>query len=249
MKNFLLTTLCIAGVVVFANAQTPEKQTKGEKFKEAIKNLPEELIKQPEAAEDTNANKLINDNLYFEVHPLWKEKGTLSIIEYKMLKCDVEPLNATFPLPDKKLAQGLTINLNTIKKTAAEKKQLVLAEVQKHLIAYYKEAGKTVTKEELATQTNAMIAGSEAFTTNEGRAGEIYFIHDVQPLQSGLTVLLLLPGADSKSVTFVQVSYFRYLYETTLPEDVMELRMFTYPDDQEAYIDFSKKMLKTLVIK
>ena len=65
MKKLILLSLLITGVVV-AQAQTDKsttKQTKGEKIKEAIKNLPEDLIRQPDAVADTNANKLMNDNL------------------------------------------------------------------------------------------------------------------------------------------------------------------------------------------
>ncbi len=248
MKHLFLTTVLFS-VFVMLNAQAPEKQTKGQKFIETIKNLPEDLIKQPDAPADTNANKLVNDNLSMEVHPVWKEKGTLSIIEYKMLKCDVDPVKETLPLPDKKLVQVITINLNTIKKTAAEKKQMVLAQVQSHLAAYYKEAGQVVSKEDLANQVNAMIVSSEPFTTNAGRTGELYFIHDIQTQLTGFTGLLLLPGADGKSVTFVQLTYSHYVYETTFPEDIMEWRLFVYPDDQQLYVDFTKKMLKTLVIR
>ncbi len=248
MKKIILLSVILVVSLSFVNAQT-NKQTKGEKIKEAIKNLPEDLIRQPEAAVDTNANKIVNDNLSIEVPPLWKEKGTLTIIDYKLLKCDADPLNATFPLADKKLVQGLTINLNTIKKSPADKKQIVLADIQKHIAAFYKEAGKTATKEELAAQTNAMIVSNEPFTTNQGKTGELYFMHDIQTLQAGFTALLLIPGTAPNSVTFVYFNYYHYVYETTYPEDILEWRTFLYPEDQQTYIDFTKKILKTLVIK
>ena len=256
MKKILPLIAALVVLGSLANAQTGKdkdkdntKPTKMEKIKETIQNLPEDLIKQPDAVADTNANKLVSDNLSMEINPIWKEKGTLSIIDYRLLKCDVDPLKATFPLPDKKLVQGLTINMNTTKKSAADKKAMVLADVQKHLAAFYKEAGKSVTKEELATQTNAMVVGSEPFTTNQGRSGDLYFIHDIQTQQAGFTVLLLLPGTAPAGLTFVYVNYFHYVYETTYPEDVLEWRTFIYPEDQLTYIDFTKKMLKTLVIK
>ena len=255
MKKLILLSLLITGVVV-VQAQTDKssdksttKQTKGEKIKEAIKNLPEDLIKQPDAVADTNANKLINDNLSFVVHPLWKEQGTTSIIEYKLQKCDVAPLSATFPLPDKKLVQEVKMNMNTIKKSAADKKQMVLADIQKHLAAFYKEAGKTVSKDELTAQANGMIISSEPFTTAQGRTGDIYFMHDIQTQQTNFITLLLLPGTNPGTVTFVQLNYLHYVYETSYPDDIMEWRLFVYPDDQQTYIDFTKKMLKTLVIK
>ncbi len=62
MKNILLAAIALLLTVNAANAQN-DKQTKGEKFKEAIKNLPDDLLKQPEAEVDTNANKITNDNL------------------------------------------------------------------------------------------------------------------------------------------------------------------------------------------
>lgn len=234
--------------VALAQEKDKDKQTKGEKIMETIKNLPDDLLAQPDAVPDSNANKIMNDNLSIEVHPIWKEKGTTSIIEYKMLKCDVDPVRETFPLPDKKLVQGLTVNLNTIKKSPEEKRQAVLAQIQSHLTAYYKEQGTLLSKEEMAEKMKAMQISDEPFST-AGRNGHLYYMHDIQSLQSGLMVLLLLPGTDGKSVTFVHFHYFHYAYETTLPEDPLELRMFTYPEDQQAYIDFTKEILKTLVIK
>jgi len=251
MKNKLLTILFLT-ITLIASAQNDkkeDKQTKGEKIKEAIKNLPEDLLAQPEAVADTNANKLINDNLSFEVPPLWNEKGATTIIEYKLDKCDAAPLNETFPLPDKKIVQMVTMNMGTVKKTPADKKASVLTEIQKHLTAYYKEAGKTISKEELAVQVNNAVISHEEFITSQGRTGEIYFLHDIQTQQAGFVSLLLLPSADGTKTTFVQLNYWHYVYETTLPEDPLELRVFVYAEDQQTYMDFNKKMLKTLVIK
>lgn len=251
-KTILITALAVLANLLVqgqTNTKGTDKQTKGEKVMEAIKNLPEDLLAQPETAPDTNANKIMNDNLSVVVNPLWREKGTTSFIEYKLQKCDVDPVKSTFPLGDKKLVQELTVNLNTIKKTAEEKKQMVLAQVQNHLTAYYKEQGTALSKTELADKAKTMIAGSEAFTTDQGRKGEVYYIHDIQSQVTGFIVLLLLPSADGKAVTFVQFNYSHYVYETTLPEDIMELRMFTYPEDQQEYINFTKGILKTLVVK
>ncbi|MBP6730450.1 MAG: hypothetical protein KA149_00235 [Chitinophagales bacterium] len=249
MKNKFLIATALLAVSVSANAQTDKKQTKGEKVMETIKNLPDDLIAAPDAAVDTNANKLVNDNLSFVVPPLWKDKGTYTILEFKLQKCDVDPLVETFPLPERKPVQMLTMTMNTVKKTPADKKAAVLADVQKHLIAYFKEQGKVVTKDELTALTNSMVISSEPFTTTQGKTGELFFIHDIQALQNGLTALLLIPGAAGNSVTFVQLTYSHYVYETNLPEDPLELRTFTYADDQQVYVDFTKNMLKTLVIK
>lgn len=247
MKRALFSILFLS-VIAQANAQKENKPSKGEKILETIKSLPEELLKQPEAAPDTNANKLISDNLSFEVPLLWREKGTMSIIEYKLQKCDVDPLKETFPLPENKLVQMLTMNMSTIKKTPAEKKQMVLAEIQKHLTVLYKDAGESITKQEIAAKANAMVISSEPFTTNQGKTGEIFFIHDIQTQQAGFCTLLLIPTEGGTKTTFVQLTYWHYVYETTFPEDILEWRTFVYPDDQQTYIDFTKKMLKTLVI-
>src|SRR5207249_3766934 len=134
----LTLALTLLAFLATVNAQNNKqtKQEKIEKIKETIKSLPEDLIKAPEVAADSLADRLVNDNLSIPVNPLWKEKGTLTIIDFKMMKCDVEPLKSTFPLADKKLVQSLTINLNTVKKTPTDKKQAVLADVQKHLQAF-----------------------------------------------------------------------------------------------------------------
>jgi hypothetical protein len=249
MKKLLLLTAVLLTATFYGHAQTDKKQTKTQKAIETIKALPEDLLAQPDAAIDTDANKLVNDNLSFVVPPLWKEKGVLSIIEFKLQKCDVDPLVETFPLPERKPVQMLTMTMNTVKKTAADKKAAVLADVQKHLTAYFKEQGKAITKDELTAQTNAMVISTEAFTTSQGKTGELVFIHDVQPLQNGLIALLLIPGATPGSVTFVQLTYSHYVYETSLPEDPLELRTFTYAEDQQVYVDFTKNMFKTFVIK
>src|ERR1043165_5917614 len=202
MKKLTLVIVlfaCYAGL--HAQATKTTKQEKIEKIKETIKNLPDDLLATPEAGPDSNANKLVNDNLSLEINPLWKEKGVLTIFEYKLQKCDVEPLKSTFPLDDKKLVQVLTINMNTVKKSPAEKKQMVLADVQKHLTAFYKDAGKTVSKEEMATQLNAMVVGQESITTNQGKTGELYLIHDIQSQQAGFMVLLLIPGTVPNTTT------------------------------------------------
>lgn len=249
MKHKILLAAALMGMSFYTQAQNDKKQTKGEKVMETIKNLPDDLIAAPDAEVDTNANKLVNDNLSFVVPPLWKEKGTYTILEYKLQKCDVEPLVSTFPLPDRKPVQMLTMTMNTVKKSAADKKAAVLADIQKHLLAYYKEQGKVLTKDELSAQTNAMVISNEPFTTTQGKTGELFFMHDIQPLQNGFIALLLIPGANAGTTTFVQLTYSHYVYETSLPEDPLELRTFTYADDQQVYVDFTKNMFKSLVIK
>jgi hypothetical protein len=234
---------------LFSSAQNKEKQKDKKSVKEVINKIPDMLIAQPNAGIDTNANKLINDNMYIIINPLWREKGTQTIIEFKVSKTDVEPLKSTFPLPDKKLAQGLIINMGTIKKAALERKQGVLNQIKNHLAAYYKEAQVAITPQELAEKANAMIIASESLTTNQGRQGEVTFINDIQTNQSNLLALLLIPGTSPATTHFVQITYVHYTYETTYPEDPLELKMFVYPDEQQAYIDFTKEILKSLKIQ
>src|SRR5688572_16069366 len=161
-------TICILAICLFTSsflfAQNKEKKEK-KTAKEVLQELPEMLIAQPDAGPDTNANKLIDDNMSIVVNPLWKEKGLHTLVEYKLLKTDFDPLVATFPLPDKKIAQDLIIGMTTVKKPAAEKKQAVLTQIKNHISAYYKEAGLSISAQELTDKTNSMIISTEAFTT------------------------------------------------------------------------------------
>lgn len=244
LSLLILCSLLLASLSSQAQKNEPAKDKKT--VKEVINELPDMLIAQPETAADSNANKLINDNVSFTIPLLWKEKGLQTIIEFKLLKTDVEPLLATMPVPDKKLAQGLTINSGTIKKTAAEKKQLVIQQVKTHLQAYYKEAGISLSANELSEKVAAQVSQPESFKTDEGKTGELYYLNDIAAQQSNFIVLLLIPSADGTKTHFAQISYLRYNYETTLPEDAMELKTFVYPQEEEQYVDFTKKMLRTL---
>ncbi|MES2619418.1 MAG: hypothetical protein V4615_01090 [Bacteroidota bacterium] len=246
-KNICLLTIIFFSIS-FLQAQEKEKKEK-KSVKEVINELPDMLIAQPDAGPDTNANKLINDNMSIVIPPLWREKGLHTLLEFKVPKTNVEPLLSTFPLPDKKIAQGLVVYMSTIKKPAAEKKQSVLAQIKNHITAYYKEAGLSISAQELTDKTNEMIISTEAFTTGEGKQGELYVLHDIQTNQSNLVVLLLIAGVVPNTTNYVQFNYTRYTYETNLPEDLMELKMFVYPDEQDAYVGFTKGILKTLRIK
>ena len=61
-------------------------------------------------------------------------------------------------------------------------------------------------------------------------------------------VVLLIPGSKPGTTVFVQFNYFKYTYESIVPDDFSELRFFVYPDDQKAYEKFTKQYLKTLKI-
>ena len=241
----LLTSLSALHVSAQKNDTKKEKKT----VKEVINELPEMLIAQPDAGVDTNANKLINDNVAMAIPLLWKEKGLQTIIEFKLQKTNTEPLQATMPLPDKQLAQAVVINSGTIKKMPAEKKQAVLTQIRNHLVSFYKEAGTTVSTQELNEKLLAMQISSEPFTTNSGIKGDLLLFHDVSNEQSALNILFLAPATDHSKTFFAQVNYIRYNYETTFPEDPLEWKMFVYEDEQKSYVDFTKNIIKTLQIQ
>ncbi len=248
-----LKKIFLFSVVVFLSfavvGQNKDKQKEKKTIKEVIEELPEMLIAQPDAGPDTNANKLINDNLSIVINPMWREMGTHTIIDFKLQKISSEPLSNTFPLKEQELVQALSINMNTIKKTAEEKKQAVLALVKNHISAYYKEAGISISPQELSDKTNATVTSSETFTTDEGKQGTIYYINDIEASKSHFIVLLLIPSSIANYTCFVQFTYTRYTYETSLPEDIFEQRTFQYPDYQQEYMDFTRKILRTFRIK
>lgn len=249
MKSSLLFIALVLCSSSFLQAQKKEESKPKKTAGEILKEIPDMLIAQPEAPVDTNANKLINDNLFLTLHPLWKEKGLQTIIDYKLLKTEAEPLVSTLPLSDKKLVNGLSINMSTVKKSAEDKKQQVLGEVKKHLIAYYKEAEKSIDQTALNDLVNSMVLSSEPFTTDQGKQGILYYINDVETKKSNFTVLLTVPGNTPASTSFVQINYFHYNYDTTYPDDVLEWRLFSYEEDRQVYLDFTKKMLKTFRIE
>jgi hypothetical protein len=248
MIKFALTVLMLTAIL-FSNAQNKEKAKEKKSVKDVVNAIPDMLIAQPDAGVDTNANKLVNDNMSIVIPPVWREKGTQSIIEFKVLKTDKDPLVKTFPLPDKKLAQGLSIGMGTMKKPATEKKQAMLNQLKAHITAYYKETQTPIGPEELGQKADAMMISTEPFTTNQGKTGELMFLNDIQTNQSNLVALLLIPGAAPGTTNYLQFNYLHFTYETTYPEDIMELKMFVYPDEQQAFMDFTKGIFKTLVIR
>lgn len=245
MKRIFLSLLTIA-FALHVSAQKDETKKEKKTAKEIINELPEMLIAQPDAGVDTNANKLINGDVAMVIPLLWKEKGLQTIIDYKLQKTDAEPLLATMPLPEKKLAQGVIITSGTVKKTTAEKKQLVITQIKNHLSAFYKEAQVSTTATELTEKANAMLVNTEPFTTDAGLKGDLYLLHDIDPKQSSLVVLFLAASVDPAKTHFAQINYLRYNYETTYPEDPLEWKMFVYEDEQQAYVNFTKSILKTL---
>lgn len=242
MKNILFLLLAVMSVA-FATGQ--EKKTLMEK----AEDLGNKLISQPDAGVDTTVDKIMTDNLYITVDPLWRQKGSMIFNDYKLNKTNEEPLVNTLPLPEKKLIQNVTINLINQKKPVTDKRAATLAMLKTHLTAYYKEAGKTITAKELDALVQTMIVSTEQFTTAQGKTGELLILNDIQAQKSEYIILLLIPGTVPNTSTYAQFTYTRYVYETDFPEEIMEWRTFIYQDEEQEYIDFTKKILKTLVIK
>lgn len=244
-KLIILNALLSLSVGLFAQKTETSKQKKT--VGQVINELPEMLIAQPEAEVDSNANRLINDKVSMVIPLLWKEKGLQTIIDFKLQKTDAEPILATLPLPEKKLAQAIIINSGTIKKTVADKKQAVISGVKNHLAAFYKEAQVSISSTDLSAKANAMLIGTEPFVTNTGLNGELFLFHDIDAKQSGLIILFVAPSpTDPAKSYFAQIIYLRYNYETTFPEDPLEWKMFVYDEEQQEYIQFTKNILKTL---
>lgn len=241
MKNLLFLLLAIT--VFTATAQ--EKKT----LKEKAEDLGNKLLAQPDPGVDTTVDKIMTDNLYITVDPVWRQKGSMMFNDYKLNKTNEEPLVNTFPFPEKKIFQSVNINLINQKKPVSDKRNATLALIKTHLAAYYKESGQSISAKELDALVQSMIVSSEQFTTAQGKTGELLILNDIQTQKSEYIILLLVPGADANSTTYVQFTYTRYVYETEFPEDIKEWRAFIYEDEEAEYVNFTKKILKTLVIK
>lgn len=247
MKRKLLLSAVLIQCIgcIYAQKGTDNKD---KTFKEKVEQFGQDLIAQPEKT-DTNANKLINDNMSLEVPPLWREKGTYTIVQFNLPKTDFSPLKETLPNPDKKVVQSIVVNMTGTKKSAADKKAELTSTIKKHLATYFKDGAITKTAQEISDIANTMFVGSEEFTTQQGKSGELVYYQDVDSKQSAFIVLMLLPDA-AKGVTYsVQFNYIRYNYETNYPEDPLEWRTFLYQDEQQSYVDFTKNILKTFKVK
>jgi hypothetical protein len=254
MKTSIFLSLFFIGfsASIYAQDQDSTKTPKQGKFNKAVdkvvdkaKQIPDMLVPNAPVLTDSMLSVLRNDNLVMTIDPKWTEAGTQIGNDMKIQKVNEEPLDATFPLPDKKIANGLIITMATQKKTPEDKKNLLFAQVKADLAKYYKDAGKTVSGEELSTQAKAFIKGPETFTTTEGKQGELYYINDIQPQQTNFIIALLIPGTKPGTVILNQFLYLKYTYDSNIPDDMQDLRLFTYPDDEKTYVDFTKKMMKT----
>ena len=202
------------------------------------------LIAQPDNGPDTNANKLINDNLVLTVNPVWKDKGTQIGNDLKVPKSNEDPVAGTLPLPDRKPASGFNITLVTQKKTPDEKKQALISQVRSHLQAIDKQSGKSHSAQEMTDLVNSLVSGPEPFTTDQGKQGEVYVVNDITADQSNLIVALIIPGIKPGTTSYVQFNYYHYNYE--IADDLMEMRVLGFADDQKEFVDFTKKIFKTL---
>lgn len=244
MKYTLMILLAL--IVGAASAQNSgEKKT----LKEKAEDFGNKVIAQPDAGADTTVDKIMTDNLYITVDPLWRQKGAMIFNDYKLNKTNEEPLVNSFPLPEKKIVVSANINLINQKKPTSDKRAATLAQVKSHLAAYYKDAGQAISAKDLDAKVQSAIVKTEEFTTAQGQKGELLAINDVQSQRSDYIILLLIPRVDGKETTYVQFTYTRYAYEDEMAADPFEWRTFVYPDEEQEYIDFTKKILKTLVIK
>jgi hypothetical protein len=233
----------VIALLVFATVFSQEKPKKT--VKETLSEIPDMLIAQPGAVADTNANKLMNDKMYIIIPPVWREVGTLSIIDFKLPKTDQDPVKATLPLPEKSIVKSMSINIGSWKKTAEEKRQQVLATQKSHLLALLKQNGRSMSVTELTEQLNNMQLPSEELTLNSGKKATLHYFQDFEAKQTSFIVLMLLPDAEKGLTYSTQFNYIKYNYETELPEDLMDLKVFVYPDEQQLFIDFTKERLKT----
>lgn len=249
MIKYSIAALIAVTLTLTVSAQSSGGGKDKKSVKETLEQLPEMLIAQPDAGPDSNANRLRNDNLSILIDPLWYDKGLQTLLEFKLTKTDYEPLSNTFPVPEKKIVQSLIINMGTPKKSAADKKTDVLNVVKKHLTAFYKESGVALSAEELANKLSAAEVGTDKLKTDEGKDAELVFINDIETKQSNFIILMTVPAANGTSTHFIQFSYTRFNYDTTLPEDISEWRTFVYPAEQQSYVDFTKNILKTLRIR
>lgn len=235
------TTFVLLLLFITAFAQEKTKKT----VKETLSELPDMLIAQPDAALDTNANKLMNDKMYIIIPPVWREVGTLSIIDFKLPKTDQDPIKATLPLPEKSIVKNISINIGNWKKTAEEKRQQILAQQKSHLLALLKQNSRSLSAEELTEQLNNMQLPSEELTLHSGKKATLHYFQDFEAKQTSFVVLMLLADAEKGLTYFTQFNYIKYNYETELPEDLMDLKVFTYPDEQQLFINFTKERLAT----
>lgn len=237
------------GLLLFSIVSSAQSDSsKFGKFYNKLDKLPDMFVPVYNSPTDSALSILKNDNLVLIINPQWSEKGTQIGNDIKIPKINEDPLIGTFPVPERNTANGLDITMATYKKSPEDKKNQVFAQAKAHLAAYYKEAGKSVSADELAANAKSFISGPETFTTAEGKTGEIYTVNDIAPQQSSFLVFLVIPGTKPGTTAFVQFNYLRYTYESVVPDDYTELKFFTYPDDQKAYVDFTKTFFKTLQI-
>ena len=245
---FLVAGLLLsASVVLHAQDSTKTKKPKMN-LGQTIEALPDMLIPHYDNPTDSAMSILKNENLVLIIDPIWNEKGTQMNNDLKVSKCNEEPVSGTFPLPEKNLTNTLTITMTTKKISADDKKNQVFSAAKTHLAAYYTEAGKAISADELATNAKYFTSAPETFKTVDGKEGQLYFLNDIAPQQTSYMGLLLIPGAKPGTTVFVQFTFTRYTYESVVPDDYTELRFFVYPDDQKLYENFMKKYLRTLKI-
>jgi len=245
MKNYgLLFVMFFTSSIAFAQSDS----SKMGKLYNKLEKLPDMFIPTYNTPTDSALSILKNDNLVLIINPQWSEKGSQMNNDIKIPKINEDPLIKTFPIPERNTANILDITMATYKKTPDDKKNTIINLAKTHLAAYYKEAGKAISADDLATNAKYFVSGPANFTTAEGKTGELYTINDIAPQQTSFEVVYIIPGTKPGTTVYVQFTYTRYTYESVVPEDYTELRFFVYPDDQKAYTDFTKTFLKTLQV-
>ena len=173
MKKLVLITSLLCALTSIVHAQDTTGTKKKGKFGETVKQLPDMLIEGKDNSKDSSMYFLKNDNLSIRVQPKWQELGLQTGNDLKLDKINDDPLDGTFPLPDKKLANGLVITMTTVKKPVDEKKKAVMAQVKTDLTKMLKDAGRSLGNEEMDQTVNSMNVGLEPFKTDEGKEGQL----------------------------------------------------------------------------
>ena len=110
MRARLLLSTFFYTLVLFSFAQNKEPKKNA---KETLEQLPDMLLAQPDKVPDTLADKFVNFNLQLTIPTVWKEKGAQIFSDFKVTEADKDPVRLTLPVPEKKIAQSITVTMNT----------------------------------------------------------------------------------------------------------------------------------------
>src|SRR5579862_1815852 len=112
MKAYGIIGLLVFSISLQVSAQQDTSKTKKKlNMGQTIENLPDMLLNPPDKAADSAMYYLKNDNFSMLVWPLWQEHGLQTGDNLKITKVNDDPLDKTFPLPEKKMVNDLIITL------------------------------------------------------------------------------------------------------------------------------------------